>query len=119
MNELAQNYQDLITNAYNSFNARDIDKVLLTLHPKVKWARAWEGDYAHGHNEVRGYWERQWKEVDPHVTPVKLIALEDGKIKVEVDQLVKDLQGKILFEGRVYHVYTIQDDLLYVMEIMK
>jgi nuclear transport factor 2 (NTF2) superfamily protein len=119
MNELAKDYQHLIITAYSAFNARDIDTVLQTLHPKVKWARAWEGAYAHGHNEVRAYWERQWKEVDPHVIPVNLIALEDGKIKVEVDQLVKDLQGKVLFKGRVFHVYTIQDDLLYVMDIMK
>ena len=119
MDKPATKYQDLINTAYNAFNARDIDLVLSTLHPNVKWARAWEGDHAHGHHEVRNYWQKQWQEVNPHVIPTNLISLEDGKIKVEVDQLVKDLQGNIIFEGLVFHIYTLKDDLLYVMDIMK
>lgn len=117
--ELTTKHQELIEAAYKAFNARDIDKVFLTLHPQVKWAKAWEGDYAKGHDEVRCYWQKQWQEIDPHVTPIHLTSLEDGKIKVEVDQLVKDLQGNILFEGRVFHIYTVKDDLLYIMEIEK
>jgi ketosteroid isomerase-like protein len=109
----------LIKNAYAAFNARDIDAILLVMHPQVKWSKAWEGDYANGHDEVRAYWERQWKEIDPNVTPVDFRERDNGTLEVEVDQLVKDLAGNILFEGKVLHIYVINDGLLQQMDVEK
>jgi ketosteroid isomerase-like protein len=109
--------QALIKNAYAAFNARDIDAILQVMHPDVKWSKAWEGDYANGHDEVRAYWERQWKEIDPNVTPVGFHERENGTLEVEVDQLVKDLDGNILFDGKVIHVYVINDGLLQQMNV--
>ena len=111
--------QALIKNAYAAFNARDIDAILLVMHPQVKWSKAWEGDYANGHDEVRAYWERQWKEIDPNVTPVGFRERENGTLEVEVDQLVKDLAGNVLFDGKVLHIYVINDGLLQQMDVEK
>jgi hypothetical protein len=112
-------YQDLLRNAYAAFNARNIEGVLLTLHPNVSWANGWEGGYVSGRDGVRNYWTRQWKELDPNVEPVGFKEREDGKIEVDVRQIVKDLQGNILFEGKVKHIYTIKDGLIQKMDIEK
>jgi ketosteroid isomerase-like protein len=109
--------QALIKNAYAAFNARDIDAILLVMHPQVKWPKAWEGGYAHGHDEVRAYWERQWKEIDPRVTPVGFSERENGTVEVLVDQLVKDVEGNVLFDGKVKHVYMINDGLIQQMDV--
>lgn len=109
--------QDLLRQAYAAFNARDIPTVLATLHPQVRWARAWEGDHATGHDEVQAYWTRQWQELNPHVEPVRIEERPDGRLEVTVQQLVKDLQGQVVFEGLVKHVYTVQDGLLRQMDI--
>lgn len=109
--------QELIKKVYAAFNARDIDTILRVMHPAVKWARAWEGDYANGHDEVRAYWERQWKEINPKVTPVDFRERENGTLEVEVDQLVKDLEGHVLFNGKVKHIYVIDNGLLQQMDI--
>jgi len=109
--------QNLVKNAYAAFNAQNIDAILCLMHPEVKWAKAWEGDYAYGHDEVRAYWERQWKEIDPKVTPVGFVTRDNGTLEVEVEQLVKDLEGNILFDGKVKHVYVIADGLLQQMDI--
>ncbi|SEO98533.1 SnoaL-like domain-containing protein [Niastella yeongjuensis] len=109
--------QALIKLAYVAFNARNIDAILEVMHPEVKWPMAWGGGYANGHDEVRDYWEKQWKELDPHVTPVGFRERENGTLEVEVAQLVKDLAGNILFDGKVFHVYVINDGLLQRMEI--
>lgn len=109
--------QMLIKNAYAAFNARDIDAILQVMHPEVKWPKAWEGGYANGHKEVSAYWEWQWKEIDPNVTPVGFRERENGTLEVEVDQLVKDLDGNILFNGKVRHIYVIKDGLLQQMDI--
>jgi hypothetical protein len=109
--------QTLIKNAYAAFNARDIDSILLVMDQDIRWSRAWEGDYATGHDEVRAYWTRQWKEINPKVTPVGFRERENGTLEVEVEQLVKDLDGGILFDGKVKHVYVIRDGLLLQMDI--
>jgi hypothetical protein len=112
-----EHYQELIQKVYAAFNARDIPTVLTTFHPQVRWSRAWEGDCAIGHDEVRAYWLRQWQELNPHVEPTGFREREDGMLEVAVHQVVKDMQGQLLFDGQVKHIYTIQDGLLKQMEI--
>lgn len=110
-------HQQLIKDAYAAFNARNIDAVLQVMHPNVKWAKAWEGDYANGHHEVRAYWEKQWQEINPIVAPVGFSNRENGTLQVTVEQLVKDLEGNVLFDGMVKHVYVIADGLLQQMDV--
>ena len=110
-------HQALIKHAYAAFNARDIAAILRVMHPDVKWAKAWEGDHANGHDEVSAYWERQWKDINPNVTPTGFRERENGALEVEVDQLVKDLNGKVLFDGKVKHIYIINNNLLQQMDI--
>lgn len=116
---MTQQYQKLIQQAYSSFNARDIDAVLLLMHTDVWWPNGWEGGYVKGHAEVREYWTRQWKELDPHVEPVAFKQRPNGQIEVDVHQVVKDLQGKVLFDGMVKHIYALENDLIKSMEIEK
>lgn len=112
-------YQDLIKKAYAAFNARDIDTVLSTMHTDVHWPNGWEGGYVTGHDEVRSYWTRQWKEIDPTVEPLGFTERQDGQIEVEVHQIAKDLEGNILFDGKVKHIYSIENGLITNMEIEK
>ena len=112
-------YQDLIQKAYAAFNRRDIDSVFTTFHPEVHWSNGWEGGYVNGHDEVRSYWTRQWKEIDPNVEPTRFTEREDGTLEVEVHQTAKDLQGNLLFDGMVKHIYTFKDGLIKSMDIEK
>jgi hypothetical protein len=108
---------NLIKKAYSAFNSRDIDTALSTFHPNVQWPKAFEGGYVSGHDEIRSYWTRQWTEINGIVEPIKITEREDQKYEVTVHQLVKDLEGKILFDGVIKHIYTVQDDLLARMDI--
>jgi nuclear transport factor 2 (NTF2) superfamily protein len=109
--------KDLIRRAYSAFNARDVDTVLLALSPDVRWSNGWEGGYVIGHEGVRNYWNRQWKELDPYVEPLSFKERQDGQIEVEVHQKVKDVQGKVLFDGIVKHIYRLKGGLIQNMEI--
>ena len=119
VNIMNPQYQELIDKPDSSFNARDIDAVLLLMHIDVLWPNGWEGGYVKGHEEVRDYWTRQWKELDPHVDPVALKERPNGQIEVNVHQVVKDLQGKTLFDGMVKHIYALENGLIKSMEIEK
>jgi hypothetical protein len=111
------NYNDIIAKAYTGFNDRNIDAVFSVMHPDIHWPKAFEGGYVAGQDAVREYWTRQWSEINPKVEPLSITERPDGKIEVEVYQLVKDLEGNILFDGKVKHVYVINNDLLYSMDI--
>ncbi len=110
---------EVIQKIYAAFNARDIPTILATFDPQVRWSRAWEGDYATGHEEVRDYWLRQWQELNPRVEPTGITQREGGLLEVSVHQLVKDMQGQVLFDGLVKHIYTIKDGLVKQMDIEK
>jgi ketosteroid isomerase-like protein len=79
---------------YDRFNARDIDGVLSALTDDVAWANGMEGGYVHGCEAVREYWTRQWAMVSPRVEPMRFRRAADGAIIAEVQQSVRDLEGK-------------------------
>jgi len=108
---------DLLTKVYSAFNVRDVDTVLAAMSADVDWPNGWEGGRVYGHRGVRDYWMRQWAAVDPHVEPVGFDADEMGRTVVKVHQLVRDLEGNVISEGMVKHVYLIEGGLIKSMEI--
>jgi ketosteroid isomerase-like protein len=112
-----QSPHDLITTAYAAFNRRDIDAVLALMRPDVDWPNAMEGTRVQGHDNVRDYWTRQWTTLDPHVDPVSIEQDERGNTVVDVHQVVRDLDGKLLVDQTVQHVYIIQDGRIVRMDI--
>jgi ketosteroid isomerase-like protein len=116
---MSQQDQALIKQAYAAFNARDIDAVLSLMHRDVHWPNGWEGGYVNGHEEVRAYWTRQWEAIDPEVHPLAFKERPSGALEVQVHQLVKDLQGTVLLDGMVKHVYTLEQGKIKNMEIEK
>jgi hypothetical protein len=107
----------LLIEAYRDFNARRIDAVLARMHLSVTWPNGMEGGYLHGQDEVRAYWTRQWAAIDPHVEPMQIDTNGSGQAVVQVRQVVRDLEGNLLADSIVHHVYTIRDGLIERMEI--
>src|SRR3984893_16848421 len=115
--DLMQTDYELVASAYSSFNARDIDSVLRTMHRDVDWPNGMEGGRVNGHSGVREYWIRQWSSVDPHVEPVSFTTESDGRTRVQVHQTVRDLSGKVILDQMVQHIYLILKGLIQSMEI--
>ena len=114
---MESNYWPIIRKAYAGFNTRDIDSVFSVMSPEINWPKAFEGGYVTGYEAVRAYWTKQWSEINPKVEPVAITERPDGKVEVLVDQLVKDLEGNILFQGQVKHIYTFFNHLIFTMNI--
>jgi hypothetical protein len=102
---------------YDAFNARDIDAVLAAMTDDVDWPNGWEGGRVRGTEAVRAYWTRQWAAIDPGVEPVGVATRPDGTVAVDVDQVVRDLDGAVVARGRVVHVYTLRDGRIARMDI--
>jgi len=100
---------ELLKRVYDGFNARDMEMVLPAMHEDVIWANGMEGGHVRGRNEVRRYWTRQWAMIDPQVEPVAFADGPDGEVIVEVHQVVRDLNGNLLADKMVGHVFRIED----------
>src|SRR5246127_1036785 len=107
----------IIEQAYSAFNQRDIDGALALMTQDVSWPKASEGGRVVGKEEVRAYWTRQWGEFDPQVEPLAMIEEEGGKTRVRVHQLVKSLQGDVLSDSEVLHVFTVNNGLIAAMNL--
>ena len=102
---------------YAGFNARDIDAVLAAMTEDVDWPNAWEGGRLRGQDAVREYWTRQWAAIDPRVEPVAIEPGPGSEVVVQVDQVVRDLDGEVVASGRVVHVYELRDGLIARMDV--
>jgi hypothetical protein len=107
----------MIEQAYSAFNKRDIDGALALMTQDVSWPKASEGGKVIGKEEIRDYWARQWGEFDPHVEPLAMAEEGGGKTLVRVHQLVKSLQGDVLSDSEVLHVFTVKSGLIAAMDL--
>ena len=107
----------MIEQAYSAFNKRDIDGALALMTQDVSWPKASEGGRLVGKEEIRAYWTRQWGEFDPHVQPLAMTEEDGGKTRVRVHQLVKSLQGDVLSDSEVLHVFTVKNGLIAAMDL--
>jgi hypothetical protein len=114
---MIKNTKTLIEQAYSAFNRRDIDGALALMTQDVSWPKASEGGRAVGKEEIRIYWTRQWGEFDPHVEPLAIAEVDGGKVRVRVHQLVKSLQGDVLSDSEVLHVFKVNASLIAAMNM--
>jgi hypothetical protein len=108
---------ETLKKAYVSFNTRNIDAALATMQPNVEWPNGMEGGTVCGHSGVRQYWTRQWGMIDPHVDPVRIEPDCAGRVAVSVHQVIRELDGKVLQDRMVEHLYSFDGGLIRSMEI--
>jgi hypothetical protein len=109
--------EELLRRAYEAFNARDVDAALALMHRDVDWPNGMEGGRVLGRAAVREYWTRQFEVIDSRVEPEGFTTDAEGRVVVDVHQVVRDTAGELLSDGRVEHVYAIRDGLVERMEI--
>ena len=100
MENLNKYFQEL----YKNFNDRRIDLVIANMATNVKWANGMEGGYVYGHEGVKEYWTRQFGVISSNVVPIE-IKKEEGAIIVKVQQVVHDLNGNLLADKIVEHIF--------------
>ena len=107
----------IVEQAYIAFNKRDIDGALALMTQDVRWPKASEGGKVVGKEGIRAYWTRQWGEFDPYVDPLAMTEEGGGKTRVRVHQLVKSLQGDVLSDSEVLHIFTVNSGLIAAMDL--
>src|ERR1700686_4894440 len=108
---------EFLHRTYAAFNRREIETVLTMMHPDVDWPNGMEGGRVLGKAAVRDYWKRQFEVLNPQVEPKRFTTETDGRVAVDVHQVVHDMSGKLLVDQMIQHVYEIRDGLIRSMEI--
>ena len=109
--------QELLQNLYDAFNKREIETIISSMRPDVKWANGLEGGFLYGRDAVREYWTNQFKNIQPELETLKFEMDENNRNVVTVHQIVKDLQGNVLADATVHQIFTIEDGLISVYEL--
>lgn len=105
--------EEHIRKLYAAFNERDVDAVLAGLTADVTWANGMEGGYVHGREAVRDYWTRQFAEIHSTVEPQQMQLDADGRLAVEVHQIVRSADGsELLADTTVRHLFTFTEGLV-------
>ena len=108
---------ELLQRMYAAFNRRDIESVLAAMQDNVHWPNGMEGGRVPGKAAARDYWRRQFEVLDPNVEPKKFTKEADGKIAINVHQVVHDKSGKLVVDQMIQHMYEFRDGLIQRMEI--
>ncbi len=108
---------ELLQRVYAAFNRREFETVLAAMDLDVDWPNGMEGGRVLGTAAVREYWKRQFEVLDSRVEPRNFTMESDGRIAVDVHQVVHDKAGTLVADQMVQHVYEIRDGLIRRMEI--
>lgn len=103
---MTTDHRDVLLGMYRAFNDRDIDRATEFLAPEVSWPNAETGGRVEGRSGVRAYWENQWQTFDPKVEPLQVSTDADGLVRVRVHELNRSLDGAILADRKIEHVFT-------------
>src|SRR5579859_6527556 len=113
-----KNRRKYFLDIYESFNRRNIDVVINNMTSDVKWANGMDGGVVYGHEGVREYWTRQFKLVSSTVTPLE-VGERNGEVVVQVHQVVHDLEGNLLADEIVTHLFRLDGEKIARFDIEK
>ncbi len=116
---MSEQHERLLRDAYEAFNARDIERALALMRVDVDWPNAMEGGRVHGHEQVQAYWQRQFRLIDSQARPLHIEQASDGRTVVTVHQLVRDHRGNLLSDQTVEHRYVITEGLIERMDVQE
>lgn len=108
---------ELLGRIYAAFNRREFETVLSAMQDDVDWPNGMEGGRVLGKTAVREYWRRQFEVLDSKVEPKNFTKEADGRIAINVHQVVHDKSGKLVADQMVQHVYEFRDGRIQSMEI--
>ncbi len=106
----------LLDQLYPDFNARNIEQIMPHFASDADWPNGMTGGREIGHQAIRAYWSAQWSVINSQVSPVSYRVV-DNQIVLEVEQLIKDMDGNTLADSVVYHTYQFVDGKITKMDI--
>ncbi|MCB1488216.1 MAG: nuclear transport factor 2 family protein [Bauldia sp.] len=111
-------HRDVLMDMYRAFNERDMERATEFLAPDVDWPNAETGGREHGRTAVRAYWEKQWTGTNPRIEPLEIDVVSEKTARVRVHQFICALDGAVLDDRKLEHLYTFDGNFVSRMVIL-
>jgi len=106
----------LLTKVYAAYNRRDYAALAALTTPDVEWPNQMQGGWLKGRDAVHAYWRANSHTFIADVAPVVFTPLPDGRVAVDVNQVVRSLNGAVWSDLCVRQIFTLRDGLVARME---
>jgi hypothetical protein len=107
----------LLTRLFEAFNRRDFPAFAAGLCDDVDWPDETRGGRLVGHAALRDYWDANSHSIDVEVTPIVFAIEDDGRVRVDVNQVVRGVTGSLWSDIQVRQYYTLRDGQVSRMDI--
>lgn len=110
--------QALVGRLYDANQRRDLEAFRALVAPQLEWPDVTRGGVLTSPEAVADYWAYNDSIIRVEITPVEIHVAEDGRIVVDVNQVVWNRAGKLWSDLCVRHCYTLRDGLFWRMDIL-
>jgi hypothetical protein len=107
----------LLADFFEAYNRRDWPAFAAYLSPDIDWPDQTGDGRLSGQAALRAYWDRNDQIIQVEVTPLAFATLPDGRIRVDVNQVVRNTSGALWSDIQVRHFYTLRDGLVARMDV--
>jgi ketosteroid isomerase-like protein len=108
---------DLIVRYYDAIERRDLEAILATTHPDVRFHDFLDGGEVEGLAAARDFYRRML-ELAPDLDMIAAKNLPDGRIHVEFQSSVHSPSGHLWSDTRQEAIYTLADGLIQGVELL-
>jgi ketosteroid isomerase-like protein len=109
--------QALLTRLYEAYNRRDLAAFLALLTTDVDWPDQIQGGRLIGSDAVATYWTTNDQLITVDAAPLSFFTQPDGRLAVDVNQIVRNLAGQTWSDSCVRQIFTLRDGKVARMDI--
>jgi len=107
----------LLTKVYEAYNRHDFADFSTFLTPDVDWPNQLQGGRVIGPDAVNAQWRETAQTIVVDLAPVTFAVAPDGRIAVDVNQIVRNLNGQIWSDSCVRHLFTLDGDRIARLDV--
>jgi ketosteroid isomerase-like protein len=108
----------LVQRLYDANQRRDFPAFSALVAPALEWPDVTRGGLLTTPEAVRDYWTYNDSIIRVELTPVEVHVTDDGRIMVDVNQVVWNRSGQLWSDLCVRHCYTLRDGRFWRMDIL-
>jgi hypothetical protein len=107
---VAPEVEAFLRRVYEAFNRKDVETVLAAASPEVDWPNVLTGQRVTGLGDIREFWDRQFRAIDPQLEPLSITGGDNGTVVVRIHQVVTFVSdGAVIVDAVVDHIFTFDD----------
>ncbi|WP_419251645.1 nuclear transport factor 2 family protein [Caulobacter sp. ErkDOM-YI] len=107
----------LLTRLFEAYNRRDFSAFAADLCDDIDWPDQTRGGRLVGHAALRDYWDANSHSIHVEVAPIAFAMQDDGRVRVDINQVVRGVTGSLWSDIQVRQYYTLRDGQVSRMDV--